>query len=145
MDESVFVVVVVVVVFVLLESIFMPVSAAGAAAAGAAAAGAASSFLSPEQAATSTTAATTKAIFFMAESPCEYWIGTIETAPYTQSSDSATKVRVLREGVKPEESSVLPQLAAGIPPLQFTTEISVPSGELKRRDVSDGLGEYRSC
>ncbi len=124
MDESVFVVVVVVVVFVLLESIFMAlVSAAGAAAAGAAAAGAASSFLSPEQAATSTTAATTKAIFFMAESPCEYWIGTIETAPYTQSSDSATKVRVLREGVKPEEFL---------------------SGELRWRDVSYELGEYRS-
>jgi hypothetical protein len=70
--------------------IFMPVSAAGAAAgaaaAGAAAAGAAS-LVSPEQAA-STSAAATKAIFFMAKSPYEYWIGTIETAPYTQSSDS---------------------------------------------------------
>jgi hypothetical protein len=81
------VVVVVVVVFVLVESIFMAVSAAGAAAAGAGAAAAGVSSFCVEQAA-STSAAATKAIFFMGQSPYEYWIGTIETAPYTQSSDS---------------------------------------------------------
>src|ERR1019366_4167831 len=88
-DESAFVVVVVVVVvFVFVESIFMPVSVAAAAVAAAdAAAAGVSSFFSPEQA-VSTSAAATNAIFFMAGSPYGNRIGTIETAPYTQSSDS---------------------------------------------------------
>jgi hypothetical protein len=96
--ESTLVVVVVVVVFFVVESVcFAVVSAAGvaAAAAGAAAAGASAFFSSPEQAA-STSAAATNAIFFMVKSPYENWIGPIETAPNTQSSDSDQRYRFQR-------------------------------------------------
>jgi hypothetical protein len=95
--ESTLVVVVVVVVFFVVESVcFAVVSAAGVAAAAAgAAAGASAFFSSPEQAA-STSAAATNAIFFMVKSPYENWIGPIETAPNTQSSDSDQRYRFQR-------------------------------------------------
>jgi hypothetical protein len=61
----------------------------------------------------------------MGESPCEYWIGTIETAPYTQSSDSATKVRFFRGRVKAEAS-----LAVEVPPHYSAAIATVPSAAI---------------